>query len=154
MNQLKFTIYENSKSISCTQLSEPELIAIKKQVNSLLPSPMGTYWYEVNMTPFIWDGDEEEPDYGVIGCYKENPIPININTNEWERKRKLPHPLPKDLLQRLEGQTFRIPPRLTKKDSIVEILFETRSHPASRTGIKASDLITKALLLQKCTKKV
>lgn len=120
-------------------MSEPESSAIAECVEALLPKSKGAYWFEADVVLF----DEDEPPYGLVRCYQKNPNPKNGSLSE----SQLPHPLPQELLDAVEGKTFRVHPKqygLNPWGATVEIKFGT----LSKKGVKASDLIAAALQTQ------
>jgi hypothetical protein len=104
-------------------MTEPESAAIEECVDDLLPMSKGTYWFEPDLC--LLDEDEDEmPSYGLVSCYTENPRPKDGSLGE----SRIPHPLPKELLDALQGKTFRVYPRqlgLNPWGEKVEIVFET-----------------------------
>lgn len=141
MSTLKFYVIENDKPFSLSQMSEPECYSIQLCVEGLLPHANGDYWFDANTC--LFDEDIDEPEYGLLRCWKENP---NAK-NESDIESKLPHPLPKEVLDTLEGKTFRVYPvqyGLSPWGKKVEIRFES----LPKKGVKASDLIQLALQTQ------
>jgi hypothetical protein len=143
MEPLKFTVKENGKSFSSSQMTEPECYAIQEQVENLLPKPQGDYWFEVDTCLLDYEGDED-PDFMWVWCYKQNPNPKNGSLME----SRLPAPLPKELLDAMAGKTFRVQPTqygLSPWGETVEIIFESVE---KKSGIPASHLIAEALKRQ------
>lgn len=143
MEPLKFTVRENGKLFPSNQMTEPECYAIQEQVESLLPKPQGDYWFEVDTALLDYEGDNE-PDFMWVWCYKQNPSPKNGSQNE----SRLPAPLPKELVDALDGKIFHVYPNqygLSPWNGTVEIVFESLE---KKGGVSASYLIAEALKTQ------
>lgn len=149
---LKFTVLEDGKHFSVGHMTEPESAAIEECVNGLVPSECEwrtDYWLEVDMCPsldeeFRDDDADEEPNYGLLRCFAHNPNPKNSSQLE----SRIPHPLPKEVLEELAGKTIRVYPRqlgVNPWGSKVEIVFEPHVTAPIKSGIKASALIAAAL---------
>lgn len=148
MSFLKFTVLENGKKFSVSHMTEPECAAIEECVNALVPDNhwrSDSIWLEPDLCLFGEDEEEEEPDYGLLRCFTHNPHPKNGSLLE----SRIPHEVPKDLLEKLAGKTFRVYPRqlgLSPWADKVEIVFEKHSPTDAHVkGIAASVLIAAAL---------
>ena len=140
MSSISFLVYENNSQFSISDMSEPESASIAERVDALLPEPKGSYWFEVDVCVF----EEDEPPYGLVRCYQENPKPKNGSLGE----SRIPHPLPPELLEAVEGKTFQVQPKqygVNPWGAKVEIKFDT----PSKKGVKASQLIAAALKTEK-----
>jgi hypothetical protein len=141
MMTLKFFVKENGKDFSLLQMSEPETYAISECVMNLLPVPKDTScWFEADTCIFVSD-DEEEPTYGLLRYFAENPNPKNGSLAEASR----PKEIPQSILDALQGKRFPVRPKQYGVNSwgeSVEILFESVN---PKQGIKASELIKLAL---------
>ncbi len=164
---LKFFIKEDDSDFGLCEMTEPESAAIGECVADLLPSSYtANYWFEVD-TCILDSDDDEDPMYGLVRCFIDNPQPKNGSLME----SRLPYPIPWSVLDSLAGKTFRITPRqlgLSPWGSRIEVTFESLSSapivPALaklpeilqsisadvsvKKGIKASDLIAAALKAQ------
>lgn len=142
MSSLKFTVKENDKLFPVCEMTEPECAAIEECVNDLIPSfceNRHDYWLEPDLC--LLEEDEEMPSYGLLCCYTHNPNPKNGSLAE----SRIPHPLPKEVLDQLAGKTFLVNPRqlgLSPWGNKVEVVFEA---VAPVRGVKASVLIAAAL---------
>lgn len=123
MTSLKFTVLENGVQFSVSHMSEPESAAIEECIDDLLPQAKGPYWFEPDLC--LLDEDEDEmPSYGRVWCYTHNPKPNNGSLAE----SRIPHAVPQELLEALQGKTFRVYPRqlgVNPWGDKVEIVFET-----------------------------
>jgi hypothetical protein len=140
MSFLKFFVKENGKEFAISDMSEPETAAIEECVVDLLPKPKGPYWFEPDTC--LEDLDDAVP-YGVVWCYTDNPNPKDGSLGQ----SRIPHPVPQELLEAVQGKTFHVVPRqlgVNPWGHSVEIVFEA---PA-KGGLKASDLIQLALQSQ------
>lgn len=121
-SSIKFYVRENEKMFPLSSMSEPEQFSIQQEVNGLLPKPKGTdFWFEVDTC--LLDCEEEEPAYGLVCCFKQNPSP----KNDSDMESKIPHPFPAEVLEKLYGSTHSVSPTqygLNKWGNKVEILFE------------------------------
>lgn len=141
MNAIKFYVNENNKRFSIKDMTEPECYSISECVDLILPTPNGNYWFEVDTCLLDIEEcvDQDEPSYGLVVCYQENPTPKDGSLGE----SRIPHPVPKELLDALQGKTFHIDPKqygLSPWGKNVEIVFES-----VKKGILASTLIAAAL---------
>lgn len=145
MNSLKFFVKENGSLFETSQMSEPESFAISECVKSLVPDSKDyESWFDVDMCPFISDGDEEA-SYGLLQYFTQNPNPKNSSWGEMG----IPKAMPESILDALEGKTFVVRPiqyGLNPWGEKVEIVFEKVE---KKSGVKASDLISMALQSQK-----
>ena len=138
MSYIKFFVKEDGKEFPVCQMTEPETAAIEECVWDLLPKSKGVYWFEPDTC--LIDFDDEDYPYGVVWCYIHNPEPKNGSLGE----SRIPHPVPKELVDAVAGKTFRVYPRqlgVNPWGSVVEIIFES----IAPQGIKASELIARAL---------
>jgi hypothetical protein len=140
MSTIKFFVIEDGEPFSISQMSEPEGYSIGLCVKKLLPNTNSEdYWFDVDTC--LFDEDEVEPEFGLLRCYKDNP-------NEGVFESRIPHPIPKKILDSLHGKTFRVYPKqygLSPWGKKVEIRFES----LPKEGVKASELIAAALKTQK-----
>jgi len=147
MSYLKFFVRENGNQFAVSEMSEPESAAIEECVSDLLPMPKGPYWFEPDTT--LLDLDlEDDVAYGVVWCYTDNPNPKNTSLGE----SRIPHPVPNELVEAVQGKTFHVYPRqlgVNPWAHTVESVFEAPSIPGTPSGtpsgIKASELIARAL---------
>ena len=121
MTSLKFHIFENDDMLPLSQMTEPETYSIGLCIEDLLPQPNGNYWFEIDM--FLLDEDGEEPAFGLLYCYEDSP-----------KHEKTSRPLPKELLDTVEGKTLRLEPKQYGVNSWgkkVEVRFETLTNEES-----------------------
>ncbi len=145
MSSIKFFVKESGSLFETSQMSEPESFAISECVKSLIPDPKDqASWFDVDMCPFISDGDEEV-SYGLLQYFTQNPNPKNSSWGEMG----IPKVIPQSILDVLEGKTFVVKPiqyGMNPWAEKVEIVFEKVE---KKNGVKASDLISMALQTQK-----
>jgi hypothetical protein len=147
MSYLKFFVKENGRPFSVSEMSEPETAAIAECVDQLIPNTYqytSDYWLEVETCLIDEEFRDEEPEYGIVRCYTQNPNPKNGSLGE----SRLHHPFPKELAEKLYGKIFHVTPRqlgLNPWGHSVEIIFEDPRPKTPLGGIKASALIAAAL---------
>lgn len=122
---LKFFVRENGSEFPLSDMSEPECAAIGECVDDLVPTAWGSdYWFDSDTCIFDEDEDDDEmPAYGLLRC--NTYIPRFENGLRFEAK--VPHPIPKEVLDKLAGKSFCVQPRqlgLNPWGSKVEIRFE------------------------------
>lgn len=141
MMTLKFFVKENDTDFPLSQMSEPETFAISECVRTLLPvSEEEDCWFEPDVCVFVRD-EEEEPAYGLVRYYQENPNPKDYSLAE----SRIAKEIPQTVIDSLQGKTFRVKPKrygVNPWGKKVEITFESVK-PVN--GMKASELISLAL---------
>jgi hypothetical protein len=123
MFTLKFFVRENNIDFSVSQMSSKEMDAIEECIDDLLPQDGPLYWFEADLVFSGEEDDDDEPVYGRLRCFTQNPNPANGSMAE----SRIPFPIPQEILHHLAGKTFAVTPRQLGLNAWgrVDIRFET-----------------------------